>query len=68
MIIAIRNKKYGKFTFNTLIEAEQYENEPEKVEKLQKNLKTFENLFTKNKDCLEPITTKEIGSFEELLI
>ena len=66
MIIAIRNIKYGKFIFNTNIEAEEYDDESLKVEKIEKTLKNFENFFTKDKNNLEQITTKEIGSFEEM--
>ena len=68
MIIAIRNKKYGEFIFNTKIDAEEYESKeasPEKQKK-EKSLKTFENFFTKDKNNLEKITNKETGSFEEL--
>ena len=68
MIIAIRNKKYGEFIFNTKIDAEEYESKeasPEKQKK-EKILKTFENFFTKDKNNLEKITNKETGSFEEL--
>ena len=63
MIIAIRNKKYGQFTFNTKIEAEEYINSKGKTEKKKKNLKNF---FYKDKTNLEQITTKETGSLEEL--
>ena len=66
IIIAIRNKKYGEFIFNTKIDAEEYTNEKGKEEKKEKNLKNFENLFSKDKTNLEPITNKETGSLEEL--
>ena len=41
MIIAIRNIKYGKFIFNTNIEAEEYDDESLKAEKIEKTLKNF---------------------------
>ena len=68
MIIAIRNKIYGQFIFNIKIDAEEYEYEDkiEKNEKKEKKLKNFENLFINDKNNLEKVTTKEIGSFEEL--
>ena len=68
MIIAIRNKKYGQFIFNTKIDAEEYEYEEKisKIEKNEKSLKNFVNLFINDKNNLEKINTKEIGSFEEL--
>ena len=66
MIIAIRNKKYGQFIFNTKIEAEEYTNYKGKAEKTEKNLRNFEFLFSKDKTNLEQITTKETGSLEEL--
>ena len=37
-----------------------------KVEKIEKSLKNFENFFTKDKNNLVQITTKETGSFEEM--
>ena len=68
IILAIRNKKYGQFTFNTKIVAKQYENKEgsENVGIPEKKLTDFENFFTKEKNELEKITTKETGSFEEL--
>ena len=68
IIIAIRNKKYGQFIFNTKIEAEEYEYEKKisKTEKTEKKLENFGNLFINDKNNLEKITTKEIGSFDEL--
>ena len=65
MIIAIRNKKYGQFIFNTKIDAEEFESSS-KEENNIKNLKDFENNFTKDKSSLEQITNKETGSLEEL--
>lgn len=65
MIIAIRNKKYGQFTFNTKIDAEEFESSS-KAESGIKSLKDFENYFTKDKSNLELITNKETGTLEEL--
>ena len=65
MIIAIRNKKYGQFTFNTKIDAEELESSS-KNEKNIKTLKDFDKSFEKNKNNLEQITTIETGSLEEL--
>jgi hypothetical protein len=68
MIIAIRNKKYGNFIFNTKIEAKQYEkdNLSDKIETAEKKLNDFDFFFIRNINNLEEITNKEIGSFEEL--
>ena len=68
MIIAIRNKKYGQFIFNTKIESEEYDYEDKnpKLENSEKKLKNYQNLFINDKNNLEKITNKEIGSIEEL--
>ena len=65
IIIAIRNKKYGKFNFNTKIDAEQFEGTSKK-EKSIKSLKDFKKYFSKDKTNLEKISTKETGLHEEL--
>ena len=65
MIIAIRNKKYGQFIFNTKIDAKEYEDNPSKIEPI-KNMQNFKNFFIDNKNNLEQITNKETESFDEL--
>ena len=67
LIIAIRNKKYGNFIFNTKIDAEEYEDKDDSS-KIQKktNLQDFKNWFTSDRNNLEKITNKETNSFDEL--
>ena len=68
LIIAIRNKKYGKFIFNTKIDAEEYEDKGNSS-KIQKktNWQDFKNWLNSDRNNLEKITNKETDSFDELL-
>ena len=64
MILAIRNKKFGEFIFDTKVEVEEFEISSDNEKKI-KDLKYFEKYFEKDKNNLEQVTTKEIGTFEE---
>ena len=69
MIIAIRNKKYGQFTFNTEIDAEEFDNEKDplkKEENKNENEYDIKNYFICNKNQFEQITTKETGSLKDI--
>jgi hypothetical protein len=66
MILAIRNKKYGQFTFNTEVDVEEFDTNSKNEKNNEKNLTNFQNFFVGDKNKLDPVTTKETGSLEDI--